>query len=82
MNRIKDDQEKRIKGLKQEQELSEFKAVLLQKYIFEVQAIIDIVAVMVNSGISWNDINRMIKDEKKNGNPLANLIHKLNLEKN
>lgn len=36
MSRIKDDQEKRIKGLQQEQDLSEFKAVLLQKYIFEV----------------------------------------------
>lgn len=37
---------------------------------------------MINSGISWNDITRMIKDEKKSGNPLANIIHKLNLEKN
>jgi hypothetical protein len=37
---------------------------------------------MVTSGISWNDISRMIKEEKKAGNPLANLIYKLNLEKN
>jgi hypothetical protein len=37
---------------------------------------------MIVSGISWNDINRMIKDEKKAGNPLAGIIHKLNLEKN
>lgn len=36
---------------------------------------------MVVSGISWNDITRMVKDEKKSGNPLANLIQKLNLEK-
>jgi hypothetical protein len=47
-----------------------------------VQAIIDILQVMVNSGISWTDITRMVKDEKKNGNPLANIIHKLYLEKN
>jgi len=37
---------------------------------------------MVNSGISWNDISRMIKDERKVNNPLANLIFKLNLERN
>ena len=37
---------------------------------------------MLTSGISWNDITRMVKDEKKAGNPLANMIHKLNLEKN
>ena len=42
MNKIKEDQEKRISGLQKEQENSEFKALLLQKYIYEVQAIIDI----------------------------------------
>lgn len=56
--------------------------MLLQKYIYETQAIIDILEVMVNSGISWPDIERMVKDEKKAGNPLANMIYKLNLEKN
>jgi hypothetical protein len=47
-----------------------------------VQAIIDILQVMISSGISWNDIGRMVKDEKKNGNPLANMIYKLSLDKN
>ena len=47
-----------------------------------MQAIIDILRVMVNSGIAWNDIARMVKDEKKNGNDLANMIHKLSLDKN
>lgn len=51
MNKIKEDQEKRISGLQKEQDLSEFKALLLQKYISEVQAIIDILQVMTNSGI-------------------------------
>ena len=46
MNRIREDQEKRITGLQREQDLSEFKAVLLQSYAFEVQAIIDILHVM------------------------------------
>lgn len=36
---------------------------------------------MIQSGISWIDINRMIKDEKKVGNPLAEMIFKLNFEK-
>ncbi len=58
VNRIKDDQEKRIAGLQKEQDLSEFKAVLLQKYVFEAQAIIDILHVMVQSGIPWSDIQR------------------------
>ena len=82
MGRIREDQEKRISGLQREQDLSEFKANLLQSYASETQAIIDILHVMQSSGIAWTDIARMIKEEKKAGNPLANLIHKLNLEKN
>ena len=54
----------------------------MQKYIYEVQAIIDILQVMQTSGISWNDIQRMVKEERKAGNPLAELIHKINFEKN
>lgn len=37
---------------------------------------------MQTSGISWNDIQRMVKEERKAGNPLAELIHKINFEKN
>jgi ribosomal protein S1 len=37
---------------------------------------------MTNSGMSWGEINRQIKDERKAGNVLANMILKLNLEKN
>jgi hypothetical protein len=37
---------------------------------------------MLSSGIGWNDITRMVKEERKAGNPLANLIYKINFEKN
>jgi predicted ribosome quality control (RQC) complex YloA/Tae2 family protein len=37
---------------------------------------------MISSGISWSDINRQIKAERKQGNPLANLIHEINFDKN
>ena len=36
---------------------------------------------MLSSGISWQQIQRMIKDERKNNNPLAAIIHKINFEK-
>ena len=72
MTKIKDDQEKRITGLQKEQDLSQFKALLLQKYYEDVQAIIDILQVMTNSGISWGEIQRQIKEERKANNPLAN----------
>ena len=68
MSRIQDDQYKRIEGLQREQDLSEFKAQLLMKYGFETQAIIDILSVMISSGISWSDITRMVKEERKANN--------------
>lgn len=37
---------------------------------------------MISSGISWSDINRQIKAERKANNPLANLIHSIDFEKN
>lgn len=82
MNRIQEDQQKRIEGLQKEQDLSDFKAMLLQKYCFEAQAIIDILSVMMNSGISWQQMEAMIKEERKANNPLANLIYRINFEKN
>lgn len=37
---------------------------------------------MLSSGIGWTDITRMIKEERKANNPLANLIYKVNFERN
>jgi hypothetical protein len=37
---------------------------------------------MLSSGISWSQINAMIKEERKQGNPLAAIIQKINFEKN
>jgi hypothetical protein len=37
---------------------------------------------MINSGIPWDEINRQVKEERKANNVLANLIFKINLEKN
>jgi ribosomal protein S1 len=37
---------------------------------------------MTNSGISWAEINRQVKEERKGNNPLANMILNMDLEKN
>lgn len=78
VNRIKDDQLKRIEGLQKEADSSLIKAKILQQNINEVQAIIEIMHYL--NGIQWKEIWRMIKEEKRSGNPLASIIHSLNLE--
>jgi len=37
---------------------------------------------MTNSGISWAEINRQVKEERKANNPLAEMIFKMDLDKN
>ena len=37
---------------------------------------------MISSGMIWPEINRQVKEEIKTGNILANLIFKLNFDKN
>ncbi|XP_011015742.1 PREDICTED: nuclear export mediator factor NEMF-like [Populus euphratica] len=40
------------------------------------------VPVALAEGIVWEDLARMVKDEKMAGNPIAGLIDKLHFEKN
>ena len=37
---------------------------------------------MISSGISWSDVNRMVKEERKANNPFASLIYKIDFDKN
>ena len=37
---------------------------------------------MLHGGLSWDKICKMINEGKKNGDPLANLIHDLHFETN
>ena len=37
---------------------------------------------MISSGISWSQIQRMVKEERKANNPFASLIYDINFDKN
>eukprot|EP01022_Parablepharisma_sp_SALTPOND_P004315 TRINITY_DN120086_c0_g1_i1.p1 TRINITY_DN120086_c0_g1~~TRINITY_DN120086_c0_g1_i1.p1 ORF type:complete len:690 (-),score=178.76 TRINITY_DN120086_c0_g1_i1:4773-6842(-) len=82
MEKIKQDQENRIKALQEGQEAYQKKAKLIQQYVDEVDTIIKIINTMVVAGMKWADIWKNIKDEKKRGNPFANLIHSIDLLNN
>ena len=57
------------------------KAEYIEKNIDDVEAIIKIIKTMEENGCSWDDIKRMVSESKKNGDPLANMIHELNIHK-
>ncbi|EAR88515.1 fibronectin-binding protein A, amine-terminal protein (macronuclear) [Tetrahymena thermophila SB210] len=79
---IKNDQLNRIQKLKNEQEEYVVKAQLIEMNIDYVDAIINIIKTLKSSGESWDKITKMINEGKKNGDPMAYLIHSLDFENN
>lgn len=57
-------------------------AQLIEYNTEDVDAVIIAVRVALAKGMNWEDIARMVKEEKKAGNPVAGLIDKLYLERN
>ncbi|PWA86817.1 zinc knuckle CCHC-type [Artemisia annua] len=82
LSKIRNDQENRVQILKKEVDRSVTMAELIEYNLEDVDAAIMAVRVALASGMSWDDLTRMVKEEKKSGNPVAGLIDKLQLEKN
>lgn len=82
LNKIRMDQENRAHTLKQEVDRSVKMAELIEYNLEDVDAAILAVRVALANRMSWEDLARMVKEEKKAGNPVAGLIDKLYLERN
>ncbi|KAJ3681327.1 hypothetical protein LUZ60_015816 [Juncus effusus] len=82
LNKIKLDQENRVHVLKNEVDHCVKMAQLIEYNLTDVDAAITAVRVALANGMNWDDLKRMIKEERKLGNPVAGLIDKLNFERN
>ncbi|KAL2651385.1 hypothetical protein R1flu_019513 [Riccia fluitans] len=82
LDKIRADQTNRVKALKREVDQSVHMAELIEYNLDDVDAAISAVRTALASGMDWKDLGRMIKEEKKAGNPVAGLIHSLQLETN
>ncbi|KAL4560165.1 hypothetical protein LXL04_032314 [Taraxacum kok-saghyz] len=82
LNKIKNDQENRVQVLKKEVDRSVTMAELIEYNLEDVDAAILAVRVSLANGMNWDDLTRMVKEEKKSGNPVAGIIDKLHLERN
>lgn len=82
LNKIRNDQENRVHILKREVDNSVKMAELIEYNLEDVDAAILAVRVALANGMTWEDLARMVKEERKSGNPVAGLIDKLYLEKN
>ncbi|ERN03282.1 nuclear export mediator factor NEMF [Amborella trichopoda] len=82
LNKIRADQENRVHTLKKEVDRCVALAELIEYNLEDVDAAILAVRVALANGMDWEDLARMVKEEKKSGNPVAGLIDKLHLERN
>ncbi|KAJ0232409.1 Uncharacterized protein HA466_0290590 [Hirschfeldia incana] len=82
LNKIRQDQENRVQILRKEVDRCVNMAELIEYNLGDVDAAILAVRVALAKGMGWDDLARMVKEEKKLGNPVAGVIDKLNLEKN
>lgn len=79
----KSEKQKRVSGLTQVKEKNEILGTALQLNAERVEEACDAVKVLINQGMDWTDIEKLIKVEKSRGNPVANMIAQpLNLQKN
>ncbi|KAL4425918.1 hypothetical protein ABPG75_009934 [Micractinium tetrahymenae] len=78
---IRKDHEKRLGTLGREAESAELKAALIEYNLEAMDAALNAVREAVASGMDWRDLARMIKEERRAGNPVAGLIDSLQLER-
>ncbi|KAI1261500.1 hypothetical protein F5Y18DRAFT_431086 [Xylariaceae sp. FL1019] len=71
LDAARSDQQKRIDGLKAVQTLNERKAGAIEANIERVQEAIDAVNGLIQQGMDWENIGKLIERERRNGNPVA-----------
>ena len=81
-NKIQEDQERRLVGLQTEQITSTRKAKIIESYTTEIDNLFDILKNCLHTGVNWDELFRMIIEEKHRGNPYAKIVKKLKLQKN
>eukprot|EP00927_Polykrikos_kofoidii_P009666 TRINITY_DN14043_c0_g1_i1.p1 TRINITY_DN14043_c0_g1~~TRINITY_DN14043_c0_g1_i1.p1 ORF type:complete len:1282 (+),score=339.78 TRINITY_DN14043_c0_g1_i1:203-3847(+) len=82
VEKIRQDQNRRVEVLEVEQQTSERQASLIESNLELVDRALAMLNAMVASQIDWGEIWREVKRQQKLGHPIAEHIHSLELERN
>uniref|UniRef100_M4B7J3 Ribosome quality control complex subunit 2 n=1 Tax=Hyaloperonospora arabidopsidis (strain Emoy2) TaxID=559515 RepID=M4B7J3_HYAAE len=80
--KLKKNQEQQLAQLREAQEQSFRQARLIEVNQHDVENVLLVIRSALASGMDWRGLEELVRYEQKNGNPVANLIHKLDLEHN
>lgn len=74
LDAARQDQAKRLEGLQEAQLLNERKAAAIEANAERVQEAMDAVSGLLQQGMDWVDINKLVEREQRMGNPVAQVI--------
>ncbi|CAI5735624.1 unnamed protein product [Peronospora destructor] len=80
--KLKKNQQQQLAQLRDVQEQSFQHAQLLEANQQEVENVLLVIRSALASGMDWRGLEELVRYEQKNGNPVASLIHQLDLEHN
>ena len=82
LEKVRRDQEARVRALEKERESQELAATLIEYNLTQVDAVLAAVNGALAGGMAWDDLTLMIKEEARAGNPVARLVKALDLPNN
>ncbi|TLD22266.1 hypothetical protein PspLS_07807 [Pyricularia sp. CBS 133598] len=74
LDAAREEQAKRIEGLEESQLLNFRKAAAIEANVERVQEAMDAVIGLLENGMDWVDINKLVEREQKRNNPVASII--------
>ena len=82
LENMKELQKQRVLSLVKESDTYEKHALAIECNVENVQNAILVVNSLLANGMEWEQMNDVVQQEKKNGNPIALMISALNLDTN
>lgn len=82
LDKVKEDQDRRIKALANQEEDNTHSARLIEDNAPLVDQLIQTINSLIAAQMSWQQIKDVVKQEKKKGDPVASAIHELKLQTN
>ncbi|POM59388.1 Nuclear export mediator factor NEMF, partial [Phytophthora palmivora] len=80
--KLKKNQQQQLAQLREVQEQSFQHAQLIEANQQDVENVLLVIRSALASGMDWRGLEELVRYEQKNGNPVASLIHQLDLEHN
>lgn len=79
VEKIRQDQARRVEALREDQDACERKAAALESRADDVDKILSVIESALSAGLRWDEIEQYVAEERERGSPLAAMITSLDL---